>query len=116
MACTTKTKPITGFSRTITLDTTDRTITTLLASAAPSAGTVSPAAKRITLTFNLAKAGQGTIIARIARDGTFVLTATDGERIFSGQPVELTLLQFASKMRAVSGTVEAYLEQFDEEV
>jgi len=111
--CTDKTKPIAGASRTITLTQTPATIATLLAAAG---GAVSPLAKRIMISFNIAPDGIDDPIARISRDGSFVLTATTGERILQAKKVALTKEQFGSKMRSKIGDVEAFAEQFDIEV
>lgn len=110
--CTDQTKPISGASREVTLTTASQTIAALLAAATPS-GAVSPLAKRIMISFDIAPAGVNDPIARIARDGAFVLSDTKGERIIQASKVALTKEQFPALMRARVGTVKAFVEQFD---
>jgi len=112
--CTDKTKPISGASREVTLGVAPLTIAALLAAATPS-GSVSPLAKRITISFDVAPAGVTDPIARIARDGAFVLTDTKGERIIQASKVALSEEQFPALMRARVGTIAAFVEQFEVE-
>ena len=110
--CTDKTKPISGTSREVTLTTTPQTIAQLLAAASPS-GAVNTLAKQITIAFDIAPDGVNDPVARIARDGSFALTDTKGERIIQTSKVALTKEQFPALMRARVGTVPAFVEQFD---
>ncbi len=109
MGCSNNTMPIDGASTAITLTETPQALPALIGGAIPTGAT------RAVIHFNLAPAGKKDPLGRMARDGSFVPTASVGEQIFQGSKKVLTESQFGATMRAVSDTIDAFVEFFEEE-
>jgi len=107
MTCTDNTNPIDGASDTITLTTTPQDLVTMLGTALPTN------AKRALVHFNMAPAGKGNPIARMAKDINFSLSATEGAPIQQARIIPLTKEQFGTLFRSVSDAIEAFVEFFD---
>jgi len=97
-------KPIQGTGQVIQLDTTPKTFATL-------GITIDPNAKFLRLYYD---PSASPVLARYSHDGTFVVTDTSGLPV-----VPLDIHFFNAEMfidtthRAVAGTVDVYVEQFD---
>jgi hypothetical protein len=110
MSCSNNTKPIDGSSAPIQLTVVPQDLATMLGVALPTA------AKRAVIHFDLAPAGKTDPLGRMSRDINFVPTASVGEPIWQGKPKVLTLEQFDTPFRSVTGTIDAFVEFFETEV